>query len=360
MNKQRNLHNILQRFHENLQIPRKDKSALQAARRNVRSHLRQKFGEIKFMTQGSYAYHTLNRPNHVPPQRMDLDDGAYFSHLKITGGNAGYVSAGLFNAVDQALEELANRHDWRLDTSKPSCSRLIICDDKHIDVPCYFVMSGHLSEEASSHQSSYYSLYKDANIAYHGLAGPILLAHREKGWIESDPMRIIDWVLECVERYGQQFLRVCCYFKAWRDHQWKKSPMKSLIIMAMVERAFEDGRISKGEVEDDAAVFKVAGRIIDYVDGCIKDPSDDSHCLDENLAPEDRQAIIERLTELHSVMEKVLYDSNIDARTACRIMCEQFGRWFPNDSSLILPLAVVAPAIISAPTPVTANRAWAK
>ena len=362
MSKQRNLHKIFERFHENLQISREDKNVLQAARRTVRSHLRQKFGGIKFMTQGSYAYHTLNRPDHVPPQRMDLDDGAYFFDLEITEENARHVSAGLFNAVDQALAELANRYDWRFDISKPACSRLIICSDKHIDIPCYFVIAGRLSEEASSHQSSYYSLYRDANIPYHGFAGgPIWLAHREKGWIESDPRLIIDWVLKCVEKYGKQFLRVCCYFKAWRDHHWEKSSMNSLFIMAMVERAFEDEGISKGEVDDDVAVFKVAGRIIDYLVGgsCIKDPADDSHYLDENLTSEDRQSIIGKLGGLNKDMEKVLYAGSIDTRTACKIMCKQFGRWFPSDSNLIIPL-IVAPTIIAPSVQVTANRQWSK
>ena len=355
MNKQRNLHKIFGQFHGNLQIPDEDKNALQAARRNIRSHLRQEFRGIKFMTQGSYAYHTLIRPNHMPPQRMDLDDGVYFFDLKIT-------SAELFDVVDRTLAKLANRHGWQLDTNKPACSRLIICGDKHIDIPCYFVMAGRLPERAySTHQSSYYSLYKEANIPYHDFAGPIWLAHREKGLIQSDPRLIVDWVLKCVEKYGKQFLRVCCYFKAWRDNQWEKSSMKSLLIMALIERAFEDEGIPKGEIDDDVVVFRVAGLISDYLedDGCIKDPSDDSRCLDENLTSEDRNLITEKLGILNKEMEKALYAGNINTKTVCKIVCKQFGRWFPDDPNLIIPLAV-APAIVAAPTPVTANRPWSK
>src|SRR6266404_694658 len=31
----------------------------------------------KFFTQGSWAYGTLNRATHVPPQQADVDDGCY-------------------------------------------------------------------------------------------------------------------------------------------------------------------------------------------------------------------------------------------------------------------------------------------
>lgn len=364
MKKQYDLDNVFKRFHQNLQIPSGDGSILKEARQIIRSHLRRKFTGIKFMTQGSYTYHTLIRPCHTPPQRMDLDDGAYFFGITLTEENAKQSSENLFYAVDQLLAELSFQKGWQLDTSKPTCSRVILSIDKHIDIPCYRVINGQLSEETYfSHRSNYYSLYKEANIPYHDLAESefILLAHRKEGWIKSDPRLIIDWVLRCTEKYGRQFLRVCCYFKAWRDNQWKKSSMKSLLVMAMVERAFGDLGITGGKIEDDIALFRTSGLMIDYLEdgGCIKDPSDDSQCLDENLSLEERNKIIEKLKSLYKDTEIALFDSSVNTRKVSESMCGQFGRWFPKDSNLIIPLAVT-PTIISQPTQVKAHRPWSK
>ena len=343
-------------------------TSLRGARRAIRSHLRQEFREIKikFVTQGSYAYHTLIRPNHTPPQQMDLDDGAYFSidPVKIPGEL-------LLRKVDDVLKKLTDNKDgWMLDTSKPTCSRVIISADKHIDIPCYTIGNGQLHEEISfgevrsTHHSNFASLYRDAGIPYYVLAdsSSVQLAHREKDWITSDPRKIIDWVLECVKEYGSQFLRVCCYFKAWRDNQWKKSPMKSLLIMAMVERAFKDEGVAKNEIDDDEVTFRVAGQMEDYLEdnNSTQDPSDDSKYLDENLSREERDEIVKKLGSLHEDMEMVLYGSDVDREKVIELMREQFGKWFPDDPELVISLVAVAPSIISKPTEVRAERPWAK
>lgn len=366
--KERNLNKSFKRFHENLQISDADKASLQEARRTIRSHLRQEFEEefeeIKFMTQGSYAYHTLIRPNHTPPQQMDLDDGAYFfiDHNQIPGKL-------LLGEVDDVLKKLTDdREGWRLNTSKPTCSRVIISDDKHIDIPCYAIGNGQLHEEISlgeirsTHRSNFASLYRDAGIPYYDLAdsSSVQLAHREKDWITSDPRKIIDWVLECVKEYGSQFLRVCCYFKAWRDNQCPKSPMKSLLIMAMVERAFIDEEVAKNSIDDDEVTFRVAGRMKDYLeDKFIQDPSDGSKYLDENLSPEERDEIVKKLESLHEDMETVLYDNDVNGERAIELMREQFGKWFPKSPKWITSLAV-APSIISKQTEVRPERPWVK
>ena len=365
MGKRHNLDKCFKHFYQNLQIPSEDRNILKEARQIIRSHLRRRFTGIKFMTQGSYAYHTLIRPNYTPPQRMDLDDGAYFTDISITRENAKNVSEALFETVDTALGEMANEKNWCLDASKPTCSRVIIGADKHIDIPCYYVMGGQLSETAYSslHRSSHYSLYAEASIPYYDFveSGSVWRAHRKQGWVKSDPRLIIDWALKCTEKYGRQFLRVCCYFKAWRNNQWKKSSMKSLLVMAMVERAFGDLGITGGKIDDDVAFFETSGLMIDYLEdgGRIKDPSDDSQCLDEGLSFEERNEIIEKLGYLHKETEIAWFDSSVNARKISELMCGQFGRWFPKDAILIIPVAA-APTIIPQPTQVKAHRPWSK
>ncbi len=368
MLKQYRLHELFLKFDKNLRISTTDNIFLRDARKQVRSHLRKNFKEIKFMTQGSYAYGTLNRVSYSPPQRMDLDDGAYFFDSNFTEINPHNLTDELYNIIDGALGKLANEMHWQLDSSKPACSRLIIRDDMHIDVPCYIVCNNlkiNLVEDKSiaEHRTRYEAMYREAELTYHPYVSTdsIFLVHKNEGLIKSDPRRIIDWVLACVNIYGKEYLRICRYLKAWRDYQWRKSPLASILVMAMVERVFKDEGTSLLQVDDEEIVFRCVGRMIDYLEDnvCIFDPSDSSKCLNECLCSEEITQITERLKLLYQIMEKVLCDGNLCKEDACRLLREQFGKWFPIDHNLVKPLAVVAPSIV-VPTRTNASPSWSK
>lgn len=359
MNRRHNFDRAFKQFRQNLQISDKHNSALTGARRSVRKYLRQHRPEelgIKFLTQGSYAYGTLNRPNRVPPQRMDLDDGAYFTA-------PGTDARKLFDWADNALQGLVGAyHGWRLDTNKPSCCRLIIPGNMHIDIPLYAILDEQ-PNNFSGHRERYESLYHEAKIPYVA-PGKVRLAHRKRGWVESDPRQIINWVLDCVSEYGKQYLRVCRYFKAWRDNQWANPPLKSILIMRMVDLAFQAEAGILGDSDDDFIVMRVAGQMIDMLhNGSIADPADDSQVLNKDISPDERRDIREKLKSLHKDMELALY-GNTSGGKACELMCLQFGKWFPKDPLSIsgegkVPAAVVASAV-GTPTTVTAARPWAK
>ncbi|MDD9815922.1 MAG: CBASS cGAMP synthase [Gammaproteobacteria bacterium] len=355
MNRRLNFDKAFKRFRQNLQISDRQNSALTDTRRTVRKHLRQHCPEklgIKFLTQGSYAYGTLNRPNQVPPQRMDLDDGTYF-----TGLDAGDPRK-LFEWVDNTLQGLVSAyHGWRLDTNKPSCCRLIIPGDMHIDIPLYASLN-ETPDNLRVHQEKYAPLYQEAGILYVPLSG-VWLAHRSEGWIKSDPRAVIDWVLECKKKYGRQYLSVCRYFKAWRDHQWEDSPLKSILIMRMVELACKQELHKLGANNDDLVVMRVAGRMIDSLgNGGITDPTDTSKTLDAGISPV-KQNITAKLESLHGDMEKALCGT-IDQKQAYSLIRNQFGKWFPENHGDLISRARAGVAVASAPsTVVSAPRPWA-
>lgn len=357
MNKRRDFDKAFRQFGKNLRIPEADNAALLKARRCVRKHLRQHFSDkskVRFLTQGSFAYDTLNRPCRVPPQQMDLDDGAYFPVQIDATMDSSQI---LFDAVDSALEILANAEGWKLDTTKSSCCRLIIKDNMHIDIPLYAMSEAVF--DVLSDQKKYEHLYEEANIPY-AAPGEVLLAHRTEDWIESDPRKIINWVLDCKDKYGEQYLRVCRYFKAWRDHQWGKSPLKSILIMAMIARAFEEDSIGSGKIGDDAVVFAVVESMLDYylLKGGIVDPTDASKKLDENISSTAKIEICERLNILLKDMESALYGDS-SKETAHGLLYDQFGKFFPADSALILTLTTGVTATVVSKT-VTASSPWAK
>lgn len=361
MSKRLDFNAAFKQFEKNLRISDKENSALTGARRVVRKHLRQHCPKelgIKFLTQGSYAYGTLNRPNQVPPQRMDLDDGAYLA----TSTDNDPVA--FFNWADNALQSLVGeRRGWRLDTSKPSCCRLIISVDMHIDVPLY-ASTNETPDNLRVHQEKYAPLYQEAGMFYAPLSG-VWLAHRNEGWIKSDPRAIIDWVLTCKNIYGKQYIRVCRYFKAWRDHQWPESPLKSILIMRMVDLALQLDAEMLDADGDDVAVMRVAGRMLDLLgNGNITDPTDDSQMLDKGIPSGEMANITEKLKALHMGMESALYDGNISEGGACELMRLQFGKWFPKDAAPIsagskIP-AAAATVAITKPDRVTAARPWAR
>lgn len=361
MSKRRNFNAAFKQFEKNLRISNEQNSDLTGSRRVVRGHLRQHCPNglgIKFLTQGSHAYGTLNRPNQVPPQRMDLDDGAYFAT------STDNDPAAFFKWADNALQNLVGEHHgWRLDTSKPSCCRLIISGDMHIDVPLY-ASTSESPDNLRMHREKYAPLYQEAGMFYAPLSG-VWLAHRNGEWIKSDPGAIIDWVLTCKKIYGKQYIRVCRYFKAWRDHQWPESPLKSILIMRMVDLAFRAEAETLDADGDDVAVIRVAGRMLDLLGtGNITDPTNDSEILDKGIPSDGRASIIEKLKALHIGMESALYDGNISEDGACEFMRLQFGKWFPKDAASIsagskIPAAAAAVAI-SKPDRVAAARPWAR
>lgn len=356
MSKRLDFNTAFKQFDKNLWISDKENSALTGARRVVRGHLRQHCRKglgIKFLTQGSHAYGMLNRPCRVPPQRMDLDDGAYLA----TSTDNDPVA--FFNWADNALQSLVGeRRGWRLDTSKPSCCRLIISGDMHIDVPLY-ASTNETPDNLRAHQEKYAPLYQEAGMFYAPLSG-VWLAHRDEGWIKSDPRAIIDWVLECKQKYGKQYIRVCRYFKAWRDHQWPESPLKSILIMAMVARAFEYDSIGNEKGGDDDAVFAVSGRIVDYLNGGgVADPTTPSKRLDGGITPDEKADLIAKLRNLSKDMDSALY-GNANKSHACQLMRRQFGKWFPENGGTLI--SVIGPATVVAAAPsatVSAHRPWA-
>ena len=91
----------------------------------------------RFFTQGSYAYKTLNSPYRPPTQQADLDDGVYFPFSYVESMPPKIMSELLWRAVDSVLAVIAKEMRWRLITSNANCSRLVIAEDMHLDVPLY-------------------------------------------------------------------------------------------------------------------------------------------------------------------------------------------------------------------------------
>lgn len=390
MRKVRELHRIFKKFAENLTIPGKTKGDLLTARAAIRVCLRKHFADPaggtsgrlamsesyawkrafprgakpRFLTQGSFAYHTLNRPHTTPPQQVDLDDGVYFAVSELTASKElhGTSSKTLFHEVEAALGPMVRAEGWKLVTDKPTCVRVIVSAEAHIDIPLYVISAeemNNLEFAQANHDAGLVARYKQAGLQYYPSVSKVLLAHREEGWVSSDPRKVLHWVAECVEQYGTVYRRICRYLKAWRDYQWEKSPLSSICIMAMVANALDEAGIHAGSGHlDDDIVLAVVERMKQQLRDGVFDPTCSGKRLDQDISAHEKRDICQRIDALGTALCNALCTTNLSASAAVELLRKQFGRHFPKESTPVTKIAIavggVTPAVV-----VSAPRSWA-
>ena len=343
----------LNEFRSRLDAPDRDIAALTRARAETRQFLRGTFvpalrtfaeqsnlGQIppdvrvRFLTQGSFAYRTLNHPAHIPPQQMDLDDGIYFRAFDVRMFSPGM----LLTTMEGILGKWAQRNGWTI-VHKPNCCRAVLpaanrgAEDKHIDWPLYAIRDDEMEglEKRAQHKSRYMSAYEDWGISYHPWADEVLLAHREKGWVPSDPRKVIDWVADMKSKHGAKFINVCRYLKAWRDHQWTNSSLTSIAIMGIVAHAFE--MEAQSDDKEDDLLLCAAKHIAPCLGNGVSASFDPSERLDGNISHEERRAISGKAENLRDDLESVLC-GNLSKKEISVLLRKQFGDRFPDDEKM--------------------------
>ncbi len=336
----------------NGRLGEKDEDELMSARREVRSALREGLRERelvvdgrvlgpRFFTQGSMAYRTIVHPQQPPEQQADLDDGVYLPVEYMMQEEKPTVAAQAYiGATDAILSALADRCNWSFVSKNDCCSRLVLCDNKHIDVPRYALPYEEFTKivEAKARQNdTALNLFKaeadfaDDNWDMMPTEG-VLLAHRTLGWIKSDPRPVRDWVIALDRDYNGQFRKIVKIIKLWRDfHSWKTEEPKSILLMAAIEIALRGvvlGRL-------DQTLTLVCRRMPQVLAGEVPHPTDSNDLaqgLDENGT---RQEVRRRFSDLSESLDYVLYRCD-DAETACDRLSAQFGPLMPHDPKRVL------------------------
>ena len=300
----------------------------------------------RFRMQGSKVYCTLNDPAHKPPQEVDYDDGVFLptSFLELNSSMRPLLaSQGYFSAVEDVLGPCCSKNGWRLDTNKPSCVRVHIGVDAHIDLALYAIPDDKFTGLAEASARGNFprtipSLESEMFLAeaiYKQLPqDQIMLAHREKGWIESDPRQLEDWFVNAVNEHGEVLRRVCRYLKGWRDFQWARGGPSSIALMACVVKVFDDldGRFPVSR--DDLALKGVASSLEALFSTRIPNPVLPEQNLDEGWSPQDRLDIKRRADALRVILDTVLsYGS--DKRLALQRLRDVFGGRIPSDETLV-------------------------
>jgi hypothetical protein len=298
-----------------------------AARRAMRGPV-----EVKFMTQGSFAYKTINDPPQSR-QEIDLDDGMYVPVEFLDSGEPALVAKLLFDFVVETLKPLARTEGWTGVESKPNCVRIKLWPGAHLDIPIYSVPRERFSQIKEAATASFASAFDRAMLrdsTYRLPSDKIMLAREDGSWIQSDPQRLQDWVDGRVDQYGPVFRRLCRFFKGWRDYEWLDCGLSSLCLMRAVDVALQqycnDQGALPGEERDDFLILEVARRLPDILTGEVRNPVLDA-CLN-SWSDDMRRDIVARSNQLKDRMIAALERTG-DATEVVRKLRAVFGERVP-------------------------------
>ena len=224
-------------------------------------------------------------------------------------------------------------------------------DYAHIDIPLYAIPDDEFLElKASMERYGYDSLSEALNMAERDVwtalpTDKVLLAHREKDWMTSDPRPVKEWFLGEVEARGEQFRRVVRYLKAFRDWRWCNGGPSSILLMAAAAPLFE-----KRDRRDDLALLDVVAALPARLRGGVKNPVEESESLTERLGEAGVKEAAMAFENFEKVLRGAIHADN--PSQACTWMRQEFGSRFPNAPDRI---KVVSVAATIAATPATAG-----
>lgn len=356
------------------------RQTLVAAKNAIREHLRadiraatttvlgmDRLVTPRFRTQGSWAYKTCVQSAHRPPQEIDWDFGVY---LPVTVWDERAPPARMaklyFELVERSLVQLCAREGWSLDRGNTRCTRVRIADWAHIDVPMYaapeakFLQVMEKAMAMNSARHSYLHLRESAALdempePFWELMDEIHVATRDGQWLPSDPEAVAKWFDDQVLVHGEQLRRVCCYLKAWRDHQWRDGGgPSSVLIMIVVAQAFD-----ATPRRDDLAVERGAKALAQVLGGSVYERSIDGGAEDFNrMSSGERVLAVQRAETLARQMSLSRHFGPGLVQTAIDNMREQFGSRMADDCSLVIaddgadvrrvPATQVVPPVVGA------------
>lgn len=313
----------------------------------------------KFRTQGSWAYDTLNRPAQRC-QQLDLDEGMYVP-MSIVGPNPAVASSALFLITERILEALCRAEGWTLDVSKSICIRIQIDAETHLDLNIYAIPDQKMVLVEKAMNATASRTMDSASL----LAGPrdlrldrdeIYVAHRRKGWEQSDPLELEEWFVNAAARHASwtDLKRITRYLKAWRDQRWETCSLSSIVLMVCAVEALDEANTPPVPGRDDDGLLVVVRALANKLGEDIENPVVEGRSLNDHWAPTDRNHLQLSARAFREELDTALNNEASAGGVLGRIL-RLFGPRVPNDVSLVAPLAPIeavrATASTLAPSP---------
>lgn len=294
--------------------------------------------DIRFLTQGSRAYGTLIRPAQPAFQEIDLDDGVYFP-MPFVNDRPVFASKALFKLITDILAPLAEKYGWELEP-KDTCLRVILTNrNAHIDLPLFAVrqssfqtltdayekQTGQTARKAQNLNDSFDNEARSLRLE----KADILLAHRKKDWIPSDPKEIHDWFIDQIARFGQVLRRVIRYSKGWRDNVWAESDLSSIALMIACRDCIAELGERPVNDRDDLLMLRVAERLPERIRRGNLCWREDRPAVCEDWDEVEREKMAVAAEAFAAVLDAAL-NSSTHPTVVVRRLRETYGDRFPD------------------------------
>lgn len=285
------------------------KGQLRKSRNAVRERIRRFFQDKKngfsprFHGQGSFMMNTIIDPL---DDEFDVDDGIYFLVEQQPACSVGTFHDWICASVDG--------HTQQKPIDKQTCVRLVYAGQYHLDLPIYYVIDGQCPR----------------------------LAHKSKGWIDSDPREFIKWFNEQTDEDGQ-LKRIVRYLKAWSDYRAGELPSGLIFtILAANNISFHD--------RDDVAFYQTLVNIKNSLDKnivCYRPTTPTNEDLLVNYSKTNKDYFLEQLDSFIASAKKAQSDKT-NQKDACKSWQRHFGDRFPCDLSKSATDSLLEPAFAAA------------
>ncbi|WP_187376330.1 MULTISPECIES: cyclic GMP-AMP synthase DncV-like nucleotidyltransferase [Clostridia] len=294
-----NLNKLFIDFNDKISLTKTYKNKIKTGRDALRGKIDNKFEEKnrkkpQYCTQGSYAMKTAIMP--VGEDEFDLDNGVY-----LQGYSYNQDEWPATQTVHTWVKDAVTGHTSNAPIDKNTCVRVVYEDKYHIDLPIYIMGENDDGD----------------NIAY--------LAHKSKGWIESDPKAFTNWFQGYVNDNGQQIRRLVKYLKAWKDN--KKIDVKGMAITILVCNNF-----TLTENRDDISLLDTVTNIIDVLEDdfhCYKPVNPKDEDLFGDISESSQEAILKGFKNLKDKLDTAIYEKS-NEKDATDILIKLFGDRFPE------------------------------
>lgn len=289
-------------FHNAITITELKKETLKKNRKTLRDRIKNYYqreheDELapKFRPQGSYAMETLLEPIKQEDGLgvFDLDDGVYFIDDIANRKSISHYHNRILAAV--------NGHTKQTPQDKTTCVRVEYSDGHHIDLPIYFK--------------------KPENDAIP------TLAHKTKGWIDSDPKEFWIWFNGKAANMPQ-LRRIVKYLKAWCDYKESQNSAINMpsgcILTILAVQYFEEN-----PDRDDIALKNVLVQMYTSLSAnfvCNRPTTPKGENLFEGYSDTRRNDFLTRLSSFKDDAERAINTSN--QKDACEKWQRHLGDRF--------------------------------
>jgi hypothetical protein len=291
-------------YHSKLKLTKSRRKKLRKSRKAIRDKIRKYFKEKKsnelqpkFWMQGSYKHETTVNPivekdaDDNELREYDLDDGIYFIEKK----------------DEDNRKSIQTWHDWVHDAvkdhtgktkKKTTCVRVIFSKGHHIDLPIYYSLSEDDTPE---------------------------LAHKSKGWLESDPREFTDWI---EDNCNAQTKRIILYLKGWKNYRENqnsnlKLPSGFILTILAQENYYEDDNDDTAFRETIRAIEKTLDKKFE----CFRPTTPADEDLFEDYSETKKNDFLNNLKNILKACDDADNENNFKKASEC--MRKQFGDRFP-------------------------------